>query len=139
MTKLLTLLLCILSTLVAFLGGTYYGLNNKEPLRLPLLVDLNTKDMFSPARSLYNTIATNYYGFSGGTQERITQGILQGMVDSIGDKHSVYFNPEETINFNNAIHQNFEGIGAYVGKSASGVIIHQVFSTSPAEKAGLKK
>ncbi len=59
------------------------------------------------------------------------------MIDSLKDKHSTYFDAVETQNFNQTIRGNFEGIGAYVGKTQSGVIIRQTFDTSPAREAGL--
>lgn len=36
--------------------------------------------------------------------------MIKGMVDSLGDKHSTYFDIDETKKFNEALSGDFEGI-----------------------------
>lgn len=62
---------------------------------------------------------------------------MRGMTEAVKDKHTQFFNLKETDSFNAAIRQNFEGIGAVVGESASGVVIRQILPESPAQRAKL--
>ncbi len=60
------------------------------------------------------------------------------MVESLGDRHSVYFNEEDTKEFSEALLGDFEGIGAVIQAHYKGIKISKVIAGSPAEKAGLK-
>lgn len=86
----------------------------------------------------YKAIKDNYYGFSTIQKETLVEGMIKGMMDSLKDKHSLYFDPIETQEFNQTIKGNFEGIGAYVGKTQSGVLVRTTFENSPAREAQLK-
>ena len=86
----------------------------------------------------YQSIKNNYYGFSTLQKETLVEGMVKGMMESLKDKHSLYFDPEETQEFNQTIRGNFEGIGAYVGKTQSGVLVRTTFENSPAREAQLK-
>ncbi len=59
----------------------------------------------------------NYYGFDTISKTELVSGMVKGMVDALHDKHSEYFNLEETKKFNESISGDFEGIGAVVAKS----------------------
>lgn len=63
--------------------------------------------------------------------------MIKGMVDSLGDKHSTYFDIDETKKFNEALSGDFEGIGAVVDKSEFGVSVKQILAGSPAKEAGI--
>jgi len=86
----------------------------------------------------YKAVKNNYYGFSTIQKETLVEGMIKGMMDSLKDKHSLYFDPSETQEFNQTIKGNFEGIGAYVGKTQSGVLVRTTFENSPAREAQLK-
>ena len=63
--------------------------------------------------------------------------MIQALVWSLGDKHSNYFPPKEAKDFSEVLRGDFEGIGAVIDEHPLGIILRRVFSTSPAEKAGL--
>lgn len=61
------------------------------------------------------------------------------MADAVGDKHTVYFPPTESKEFQDGLSGEFEGIGTYVDMTVPGVLkIVSPLSGSPAEKAGIK-
>lgn len=64
--------------------------------------------------------------------------MITAMLQSLGDKHSEYFDSEETEEFQSGLQGEFEGIGAVVGESEFGAIIERILPGSPAEKSGLK-
>lgn len=43
--------------------------------------------------------------------------MIKGFIGAFGDKHSEYFNPEETKKFNEMLSGDFEGIGAVIEKN----------------------
>lgn len=83
----------------------------------------------------YMALKENYYGFSTVDKNILVEGMVRGMMDSLKDKHSEYFDPVETQEFNQTIQGNFEWIWAYVGKTQSGVLVRQVFDNSPAKES----
>lgn len=91
----------------------------------------------SRLKEAYEMVSEKYYGFSTVSKDAIVTGMIRGMVESLGDPHSVYFDEEETKKFNEALSGNFEGIGAYVGKTASGVLVNHTFDGTPAKEAGI--
>ena len=61
------------------------------------------------------------------------------MAEASGDKHTAYFPPVESKNFQDSLAGEFHGIGAYVDMPKPGVLhIISPISGTPSEKAGLK-
>ncbi len=85
----------------------------------------------------YRILKDNYYGFDSVAGNDLESGMIKGMVDSLGDKHSTYFDIDETKKFNEALSGDFEGIGAVVDKSDFGVSVKQILAGSPAKEAGI--
>lgn len=70
--------------------------------------------------------------------ERMTQGAIQGMLDSLGDSnHTAYLPPEVAQRTESDMEGSFEGIGAYVGVDNGQFTIISPILGSPAEKAGV--
>jgi carboxyl-terminal processing protease len=65
-------------------------------------------------------------------------GSIKGMVASLGDPYSVYFDPDEASQFSSQLEGTFEGIGAEMGFKDSQMIIVSPLPNTPAAKAGLK-
>lgn len=83
-------------------------------------------------------IKDEYYQFNQKTKEEIEDGMLQSIVESLGDKHSSYFNPKDAKEFSEVLRWGFEWIGAVIDDHMKGILIRKVFDTSPAKKAGLQ-
>jgi carboxyl-terminal processing protease len=71
-------------------------------------------------------------------KEKLVEGAIQGMLNTLGDPYSVYMDAETARQFNETLESSFEGIGAEVSMIENKVIIVAPFKDSPAEKAGLK-
>ncbi|MBP6921082.1 S41 family peptidase [Candidatus Gracilibacteria bacterium] len=71
------------------------------------------------------------------SEKKISDSVIHSFVEAYGDQFSEYFSPEELVSFQTMIDGDFEGIGAYVEDSPSGVYISGVLPDSPAQKAGL--
>lgn len=70
--------------------------------------------------------------------EKLIQGAIQGMVDTLEDPYSVYMDKDTAEQFTQSLESSFEGIGAEVGMQNGKVTIVSPFRGSPAEKAGLQ-
>lgn len=67
-----------------------------------------------------------------------TYAAIDGLVNSLGDKHTVFLNPERADAFNTSLQGQFEGIGAQVDLAdGGGIILKYLYADQPAEKAGL--
>jgi carboxyl-terminal processing protease len=67
------------------------------------------------------------------------EGAIQGLIDSLGDPHTVYISPEDFAVGIDIISGAFEGIGAQVDQDpvSGAIVIVAPFRDSPAEKAGV--
>jgi carboxyl-terminal processing protease len=70
--------------------------------------------------------------------EKLMRGAIRGMLDSLGDPHTSYMDPEQYRQANVPMNGEYEGIGAWVDTSGSFLKITSPMPDSPAEKAGLK-
>ena len=68
----------------------------------------------------------------------LMQGAIRGMLDSLGDEHTTYMDPDEYMQANIPLDGSYEGIGAWVDPDAEYLTIVSPMKDSPAEKAGLK-
>lgn len=71
------------------------------------------------------------------TDEVLVQGAIKGLVDSLDDPYSVYFDKEENEVFREAIDGNFEGVGMEVGIADGYLTVVAPLKNTPAEKSGL--
>ncbi len=69
---------------------------------------------------------------------KLMQGAIAGMLDSLGDKHTGYMNPEQYEEATTPLDGSYEGIGAYVDVTTKLLTIISAIPGSPAESAGLK-
>ena len=68
----------------------------------------------------------------------LMRGAIQGMLDSLGDKHTSYIDPDMLRQANIQLTGEYDGIGAWVDVTTEYLTIISPMPNSPAEKAGLK-
>lgn len=110
------------------------------------IVSKNNTNSYSPSKmdselaefeEVYDLINDSYY--KGVNKKTLIEGAINGMLDSLDDPHTSYFNKAETENFNELMNGSYEGIGAEISLDQDGnVIVFSVFKNSPAAEAGLK-
>lgn len=87
---------------------------------------------------VYNTILNEYYGKVD--KNKLSEAAIQGMMDFLGDQYSVYFDEEESEDFNQRLNGTFTGIGLEVTQDKDkNIVVASVFENSPASKAGIKE
>lgn len=67
----------------------------------------------------------------------LMRGAINGMMQSLGDQHSTYMDPEDYKQANESLEGSYEGIGAYVDTTRDYLTITSPIPGSPAEAAGL--
>jgi len=82
-------------------------------------------------------IKSNYV--EGAEDNKLIEGAIKGMFESLGDPYSVYMTKEEFKNFNESTKGSYGGIGVIVSRSEDGyVTVVAPIEDTPGEKAGLK-
>lgn len=75
----------------------------------------------------------------GAEDNKLIEGAIKGMFESLGDPYSVYMTKEEFKNFNESTKGSYGGIGVIVTKGEDGyVTVVAPIEDTPGEKAGLK-
>ncbi len=68
----------------------------------------------------------------------LMRGAIRGMLDSLGDQHTSYMDPDQFQQANIPLNGEYEGIGATADPNAEYLTIVSPMPDSPAEKAGLQ-
>lgn len=85
----------------------------------------------------YSIINKNYYSSNSLSSKDIVYWMIKGLVESLNDKHSEFFNIDETKKFNEVLSWDFEWIWAVIQKSDFWVYIDRLIAWSPAKEAWL--
>lgn len=92
---------------------------------------------FKSLYETYDTIMKDYY--KSVDSNTLIEGAINGMLGSLDDEHTMYFDKKSKEAFDSELSGNYYGIGAQIQLTGEGTIkITKVFNDSPAEKAGLK-
>lgn len=85
----------------------------------------------------YEDITKEYY--EDINKDELLSAGIQGMINFLGDKYSVYMNEEQAEEFNEQVDGSYVGIGAEIQRLEDGTtIISNPFENGPAKKAGLE-
>ena len=138
----------IVIAFIAFFAGYYFGVNkvqwdwknytpqinviNKEPP-----AGLTTVD-FAPFWTVWQKIQTDYYDKSKIDSQKMLNGAIAGMIQSLDDPFTMYLPPVQNNNFKQGLAGQFTGIGAELSMKGKDIIVIAPIGGSPAEKAGVK-
>ncbi len=87
----------------------------------------------------WQVIKDNYLREPSTTPQQKVYGSINGLVNSLGDPYSEFFDPQSNKQFQEDITGDFGGIGAQLGLNASGdVVVIAPLKGTPAEAAGLR-
>jgi carboxyl-terminal processing protease len=99
-------------------------------------VSTSTEEQFAPLWEAWQ-IVHNQYLNQPVDDQKLLQGAIRGMMDSLGDPHSGYMNPVEYSDATAHL-EGYSGIGAWVNTEGEFLTITEPMKGSPAEAAGLK-
>ncbi|MEP7135883.1 MAG: S41 family peptidase [Chloroflexota bacterium] len=129
-------------------SGQIPFLNNTQDQQVPYLpptvvpeqqstTPSNLQTLFGPFWEAWNIIHDQYV-VQPIDDVKLMQGAINGMMESLGDKHSTYMDPQTYKDANADLAGAYEGIGAYVDTTADFLTVISPILGSPAEKAGLQ-
>lgn len=138
----------ILLLIIFFLAGYYFGvtkisydwknykpqisITSKEPPSGITNID------FSPFWVVWQKLQADYYDKNKLDSEKMVNGAINGMIQTLGDPFTVYLPPVQNNDFKQGMAGQFTGIGAELGMKGNSIIVIAPLSGSPAEKAGIK-
>ncbi|WP_410514093.1 S41 family peptidase [Paenibacillus sp. BR2-3] len=79
------------------------------------------------------------YNLSGADKSTLVRAAIDGMVNSLDDPYSQYFDTDESAEFLHQVDLEYVGIGIKLQYTGTELYIEEVMSGSPAEEAGLKR
>ena len=97
----------------------------------------NLQPAFKPFWETWNIIHEQYVD-QPVDDGKLIRGAINGMMQSLGDPHSTYMDPETFKEANADLSGSYEGIGAYVDTTNDYLTVISPIPGSPAEKIGLR-
>lgn len=123
-------------TLVGGFGGGYIIALQINP-SCPQAQDTCTR--FINFWKAWNLVSAHYVDPQAINPEKMIDGAISGMIDSLGDHgHTRYLSAETASRERESISGRFEGIGAYIAVRDDQPLITQPIEGSPAERAGVR-
>ncbi len=130
-----------------FIGLSFAALDQPDAIRqvvrpLPIIpVAGNARQLegvdFKQFWQVWDYVKTNYV-HDDLTDTKLFYGALHGIVGSLDDPYSVFFEPTTSAQFQQDLSGSFEGIGAEIGIRHDQLTIIAPLPGNPAERAGLK-
>jgi len=137
----------ILVVLAAFFLGYFVG-TTKINLQLknynPIL-SVSSKEPppgvnvdFANFWAVWESVDSKYYDKTKIDPQKMLNGAIAGMLQTLGDPYTVYLPPTSNDNFKQGLAGEFQGIGAELGTKDNKIIVISPLENSPAIKAGVK-
>lgn len=131
-----------LIVLISFWGGIQVGAGNLPAIDKVLLANketgVTTDADFSPFWKVWNTINEKYPKAGETTDQDRVYGAISGLIGSLEDPYSVFFNPDDAKAFEEEIAGNFTGIGMEVGIKNKILTVIAPLKDTPAYRANIK-
>lgn len=139
----LLIILLVAALGIGFSGGVFFERSNGEvsnPVKTLLNKDLGQPDYvdFSLFWDTWDTLHSKYVEQNELDTQKLLYGAIQGMVNSVGDPYTVFFEPEPSKKFQEEISGSFGGVGIEIGKREGVLTVIAPIKDTPAYKAGLK-
>ena len=123
--------------------GIYIGFYNRP--EIDKVVNITGKEPavitgadFSPFWKVWNNINDRYPNAGKVTDQDRVYGAISGLVGSLNDPYSVFFNPDDTKLFESDIQGNFSGVGMEIGMKDKVLTVIAPLKDTPAYKANIK-
>lgn len=125
-------------TLMFGMGGGYVGARQLTP-STDCPEDPEVCEAFGTFWQAWSLARENFVDPAAVDPQVMTEGAIQGMLDSLGDQgHTRFLSAEETARWTESLSGQFEGIGAYIDVRDGQTVIVAPIEGSPAEAAGVR-
>ncbi len=134
----------IISLAIGFTGGFWFK-NPNTTNSLNTIKNLINQDQGKPENidfslfwKVYNDLNAKYVDKGKVDAQKILYGAINGLVNSVGDPYTVFFEPVTSKKFQEEISGSFGGVGIEIGKRNNILTVIAPIKDSPAFKAGIK-
>jgi len=136
----LSLAVLFVALVVSFASALGYALGGEGDGADGGATSAGTSEEFGILDEIADILREDFVVPEAVTDEALQQGSIQGIIDALGDPHTVYITPEQYQGGFDIISGTFEGIGATVDQdqTTGEIIIVTPFRGSPAEMAGIQ-
>lgn len=148
------IIILILITTFSFICWLFSGItgiikiNNSDSWwKWKVVISQNFNNLFKSENSSFLTnsdliifqesmdiIINNFYSANSISKKDLVYWMIKWVVESLKDKHSEFFNIDETKKFNETLSWDFEWIWAVIAKSDFWVLIERIIAGSPAKE-----
>jgi carboxyl-terminal processing protease len=104
----------------------------------PSSVSPEFQEQFQTFWEAWSLVDRDYYDHSALDSKKLTRGAIKGMLEAIGDPHTLYLDPEMSEVSDAELRGGFEGIGIHVDLVDGRLRIVAPIEGSPSDKAGLR-
>ena len=118
---------------LSFIGGFFF-----ERFHFPCPVCPPEDINFSLFWEAYHKLQGKFVSPEKFDTQKMIYGAISGMVKSLEDPYTVFFNPEETKKFLEDVTGRFEGVGMEIGIRKGQLQVIAPLEGTPAQKAGLR-
>ncbi|MGM0438858.1 MAG: S41 family peptidase [Patescibacteria group bacterium] len=132
MIKKISKLIIVLSLVGIIFGSGYQlGLEESETRTQPEEID------FSLFWEAYNRVEDLYVDSDEINEEEVVHGAIRGMLSSLDDPHTSFFDQDESKKFLEDVSGYYEGVGMEVGIRNGNIQVISPIEGTPASKAGI--
>ncbi|HZS01437.1 MAG TPA: S41 family peptidase [Chloroflexota bacterium] len=104
----------------------------------PSSVSPEFQEQFQTFWETWSLVDREYYDRGALDSKKLTRGAIKGMLEAIGDPHTVYLDPDMSEVSDAELRGGFEGIGVHVDLVDGKLRVVAPIEGSPSEKAGLR-
>jgi len=122
---------------MCIVAAATFGLG-KNSARNTEVVDSGIQDKLEKIDELIKS----YYLYEDEIEsDKLTEGLMTGYVDALGDAYSVYYDEKATAELQESTEGEYSGIGAVLSQDidTNTITLTNIYEDSPAEEAGLKE
>src|SRR3989344_938482 len=138
------LIISVILSLVIGFGGGVFVVKYKVANSLPIVRELINRDLGKPEEldfalfwEVWDALNDKYVDPSKLDMQEMLYGAIEGMVNSIGDPYTVFFEPVISTKFQEEISGSFGGVGIEIGKRDNAVTVISPLQDTPAYRAGI--
>lgn len=129
-------LIALAAVVTALVAGVYIGAHPNTPI-VGQLKDLIAPDQVEISTNDVRSLIENEF-YRPVSEEKLTNASIRGMVHSLKDPYTHYFDAEQNKAFTESISGHYSGVGMAVQDDKRGLVITHVYDGTPAQRARLK-
>ncbi len=132
MKNIINFILILFFGAIIFVAGFYYGKGDK------IIINPSEEIDFSLFGEVYYLLQENFPGFGDIDKKEFEYGIINGLISSLNDDHTVFFTPERSKIFLEDVSGEFQGIGIEIGIRDNNLQVISPLKNTPAYRAGMR-